>query len=500
MPKTAPTPKQEAAPRPPVIVIMGHIDHGKSSLLDYIRKTNIVAKEAGGITQHLGAYEVEWNKKRITFIDTPGHAAFTGMRERGAQVADIAILIVSGVEGVQAQTIEALKTIKSADLPFIVAINKIDRPEADADKVKQQLAENEVFVEGYGGTTSCVQISAKNGLGVDDLLDTILLVSEIEEFKGNAEGMGEGVVIEALIDSKRGASAIMIVANGTLSTGTFIVLDGTISPVRILEDFLGKAIKSAVPSSAVRISGLAKVPAAGSQFKTFPNKKEAEGYLEAENENKSEKAAAGPRAVEGRIMIPMILKTDVLGTLEAAEREIKKLESDTVGIKMIQSGAGPVSEADVKIALGSKSPMVIAFNVKIDKSAVDLAEANGIPTWSFDIIYKLTEMLAEEIKKRTPKVAVEETLGKARILKTFSRERDRQIVGGAVLSGLIALGKNVKILRQDHEIAEGKVVELQQAKQKTKEVEAGKQFGAMIESKITLAEGDVLVAFEIVER
>lgn len=499
MPKTDTQADKKLSPRPPVIVIMGHIDHGKSSLLDYIRKTNIVAKEAGGITQHLGAYEVEWNKKQITFIDTPGHAAFTGMRERGAQVADIAILIVSAVEGVQAQTKEALKTIQNAKIPFIVAINKIDRPEASPDKAKQELAENEVFVEGYGGTVPCVLISAKNGTGIDDLLDTILLVSEMEEFSAHTQANAEGAVIESLLDPKRGATAIMIVRKGTLMAGSFIAVDGAVSPVRILENFLGKPIKQAPPSSSVRLSGLAKVPKAGAEFCTFPTKKEAEAFVNETHEASQKKALDGGDGT--KLMVPLVIKTDVLGTLEAVEREISKLESDSVGFKTILAGAGSLTEGDIKIALGgNETPVIIAFHVKVEKAAQDLAEANNISIHSFDIIYKLTEMLAEELKRRAPKVEVEETVGRAKILKTFSKERDLQVVGGGVISGVISQGKQVKIIRQEHEIARGRIVELQQAKQKAKEVEAGKQFGTRIECKMTIAEGDIIEVFELVQK
>jgi translation initiation factor IF-2 len=499
MPKDTPSSKTV---RPPIIVIMGHIDHGKSSLLDYIRKTNVTGEEAGGITQHLGAYEATTHDKKITFIDTPGHAAFTGMRERGAQVADIAILIISAVEGVQTQTLEALSTIKNAGIPFIVALNKIDRPEAQPDRVKQALLEHEVFVEGYGGTVPCVAISAKSGQGVDELLDTILLLSDLEDFKSDANESARGVVIESHLDPKRGAAGILVITDGTMKSGSFIVIDDVVAPVRILENFLGKPIKEAGPSAPVRLASLGTVPKAGSEFITFPTKKEAEKYAAEftqpapKNNGRNEHGASDA----ARVFIPLILKTDTLGTLEAVTKEFSKLETPAVGIKIVASGAGAINESDIKSALSAKDPLIIGFHVKTEKSAVELAEMNKMPMHVFDIIYKATEMLEEEIKKRTPKVVVEETLGTAKILKTFSKERDRQIVGGAVLSGVFMLGKNVKLMRHDHEIGRGKVLELQQMKQKAKEVEAGKQFGAMIESKMSIAEGDTIEVFDTVEK
>lgn len=487
------------APRSPIIVIMGHIDHGKSSLLDFIRKSNVVAGEAGGITQHLGAYEALWNEKKITFIDTPGHAAFTGMRERGASVADIAILIVSATEGVKAQTLEALKTIQAAKIPFIVALNKTDRPESDPNKVKQQLAEAEVFVEGYGGTVPCVLISAKTGDGINELLDTILLVAEMEAFTAHPDIQAEGVVIEAHLDPKRGASGMCIVRDGTLRSGSYIVIDDAISPVRILENFLGKPVKEVGPSSPARLFSLSKVPQTASLWKTFASKKEAEQYLE-ETRSPASVVSSERAAQTTKVVIPIVVKTDALGTLEALTGEIAKLETEAVIIKIVSSGAGPITEGDIKTAIGAKDPIVIGFHVKIEKGARDLADMHGIRIELFDIIYKASEMLETEVAARRPRVLVEETIGKARVLKLFSRERDKQILGGVVLSGVIALGKTIKIIRQEHEIAKGRVVELQQQKAKAKEVEAPKQFGAMIESKISLAEGDILETFDTIEK
>ncbi len=497
-PKTAST----TSVRPPIIVIMGHVDHGKSTLLDYIRKTNIVDKEAGGITQHLGAYEVIWkDDKKITFLDTPGHEAFSGMRKRGATVADIAILVVSAVEGVKPQTLEAIKIIKEAEVPFIVAFNKIDRPEAQINKVKQELAENEVFVEGYGGTIPSVPISAKDGTGIDELLDTILLVAEVEELTADASLPATGVVIESNLDGKRGASAILVITNGTMRGGDFIRIDSAVSPIRIFENFLGKPIKEAGPASAVRLYSLAALPGAGSTFQTYESKKAAEEEAQILKDGALAKKETA-RDTGEKTLIPVVLKTDVLGTLEAVEHELGKLANEKVALKFITSSVGTITEGDIKTALGAKEPLVIGFNVKIDKAAKDLAEAQGIAIHLFDIIYKATEMLADEMERRTPKIAVEETTGRAKILKVFNKVgKDKQIIGGgAVTVGTIVLGKQVKIIRHDNEVGRGKILELQQMKQKAKEVEAGKQFGAMIESKLTIAEGDVVECFDIVHK
>ncbi|MFA6006242.1 MAG: translation initiation factor IF-2 [Candidatus Paceibacterota bacterium] len=489
--------------RPPVIVIMGHIDHGKSTLLDYVRKSNIVAGEAGGITQHTGSYEVihetpKGEKKKITFIDTPGHAAFSEMRVRGAIAADIAILIISAEEGVKAQTLEALKAIMEAKIPYIVAITKIDKPNANVDRVRQDLATNDVYVEGYGGTIPCVPISSKSGEGIPELLDMILLVAELGEFKADPTLPASGVVLEASLDAKRGASATLLIREGTLHQGDFLAIGNEATPVRSMQDFNGARIESATVCAPVQIMGFKTPPKAGAVFMAAKSKKEAEAYAETQA-----KVAATARLSatggESGVVLPIILKADFLGTLEAIEGELKKLTTPEVTIKLVHTGIGNVSEADMKVAESSEHPIIIGFNVKVDNSAQGIAEKIGVQPRLFSIIYEITDMLKEEIAKLTPKVVVEQAVGKVKILKTFGGTKDKQIVGGAVTEGMIIDGKQVKVIRQNTEVARGLIVGLQQQKIKVKEVPADTQFGAMIECKLEIAPGDILEVFDIIE-
>src|SRR3989344_1393800 len=346
--------------RPPIIVVMGHIDHGKSTLLDYIRKTNVVADEAGGITQHLSAYEVLHKNERgedrkITFLDTPGHEAFQKMRLRGAEVADIAILIVSAEEGVKAQTLEAYASIKEAGLPLVVAINKIDRPNANIERTKQSLAENEIYLEGLGGDIPWVPVSAKVGTGIPELLDIMLLVADMQELTADPEKLAEGIVIETQRDPRKGISATLIITNGTLRSGIFLTSGNALSPVRIFEDFLGNPIKEARFSTPVRIVGWSDLPEIGGTFSSFETKKEAEQALtqkEITAEKKEKVVEENTEEEKEHVTIPVILRADAAGSLDAIEHELKKLESETVTIRIVSKGVGAVSEGDVKAASG----------------------------------------------------------------------------------------------------------------------------------------------------
>ncbi len=496
------TPPNTSLVRPPIIAVMGHIDHGKSTLLDYIRKTNVVAGEAGGITQHLSAYEAthidhEKKERKITFLDTPGHEAFKAMRERGATTADIAILVVSAEDGVKPQTVEALKTIKESDIPYIVAINKIDKPGADLERTKQNLAENEIYIEGYGGSIPSVPISAKTGEGIPALLDMMLLVADLEELMADTSLAAEGFVLESFMDTKRGITATLIVTNGTLKKGDCLVTGDSVAPVRGIEDFLGRKIETATVSAPIRISGWSSLPKVGKRFSACENKKEAEKRAEEATE-KVEKRMGETR--EGTEIIPLVIKADVLGTLEAVSQEVKKLETDKISIKIVASSAGDITENDIKLASGAPGSIVLGFNVKPDTRARDLAERQSVEIKTFDIIYKLSEWLAEKIVERTPKVEMEEVHGTVRILKTFSKTKDKQIVGGKIEDGTLKLGDFVKIMRRDNEVGSGKITELQHQKSKTKEVSAPDECGMMVESKLDIVAGDKLQSFVIVKK
>ncbi len=484
---------------------MGHIDHGKSTLLDYIRKTNIVAKEAGGITQHISAYEVHHNgadgsDKRITFLDTPGHEAFRGMRIRGAHVADIAVLVVSAEDGVKAQTLEAYKSIKAAKIPFIVAINKIDKPNANIELTKQTLAESEIYVEGYGGDIPWVGISAKVGTGVSELLDTMLLVAELAELKGDGTKPAEGVIIESRMDPKKGMTGTMVITDGTLSRGTFVVAEDAMAPVRVIENFLGKSIDEATFSSPIRLTGWTGIPPVGATVKTYKTKKAAE---EAVMEAKRGKKSAQHEETLPKndvVLLPLIIKTDVAGSLEAIEHELAKLKHDRVRIKIIQKGVGSVAESDIKNALGTGDTLVIGFHVKADALAADLASRNNLEIHFFDIIYKLSEWVEEVMLERAPHVEVEEEMGELRILRFFSQQKEKQVIGGRVEKGKLSVGAKFKIMRRDAFIGEGKITELQQQKIKCKEVLEGNECGLMVESKFTVAERDLLVPYTVVRK
>ncbi len=495
--------KTQIVERPPVIVVTGHIDHGKSSLLDYIRKTNIVSGEAGGITQHTSAYEAVHKNdkgisKKITFLDTPGHEAFSGMRTRGIKAADIAILVVSAEDSVKAQTIEAVKTIQADGLPFIVAINKIDKPTANIEKVKVDLAEHGVYVEGFGGNIACVPISAKTGAGVPELLDMILLIAEVEELKGNPNTPAEGLVIESHMDQKKGVSATLLIKNGALKKGDFIAAGNSISPIRQIEDFLGKNVDEATFSSPVGITGFDKLPIVGESFKSYGGKKEAEAATILSRQNGDRSVNLPAKETEGAeetiVVVPLIIKADFAGTLEAIEKELGKIKKDNIVWKIIQKGAGTISESDVKLSSGIKNAVLIGFNVKTDKSALDLAMRLGVQINNFEVIYKITEWLDEEMEKRKPRVTADETIGSAKILRCFSRTKDKQVVGGRVIEGSISSGAKVKILRREFEIGQGEIAELQQSKVKTKEIAEG-EFGVNIESKTEIAPGDIIQAF-----
>ncbi len=492
--------------RPPVVVVMGHIDHGKSTLLDYIRKTNVVDKEAGGITQHISAYEVihkneEGKDKKITFLDTPGHEAFSKMRARGAQVADIAILVVSAEDSVKTQTVEALQTIRESKIPFIVAINKIDKPGANPEKTKMDLAEKEVYLEGYGGDVPYVEISAKTGTSVDKLLDLILLVAELQELKGDLNNKASGYVLESHLDPKRGVSATLIIKDGQIKKGMHVVVNDSMTGTRIFENFLGKPVENAGFSSPVRITGWDKIPSVGQMFESFDKKTEAEEAVKLNLEKSKKKSSSREGYMSGEIkQIPIIIKTDVSGTAEAIEKEMGKLNLENIAFKIIQAGVGDINESDFKMAASDKNSIIVGFNVKADKRAVDMNETVGLPIKIFDTIYKLTEWLAEEIENRRPRVETMEVTGKAKIQKVFSKTKDKQIVGGKVYEGkLISPGK-VRVLRRDNEIGEGYISELQHNKARVREVEADNEFGMMIELKIEIAPGDILESYTMVSK
>ena len=479
---------------------MGHVDHGKSALLDYIRNTNVVASEAGGITQQVSAYEVvhehEGTQKRITFLDTPGHEAFAKIRARGASVADIAILVVSAEEGVKPQTLDALTAITASGIPYVVAINKIDKPNADPNKTKASLIEHGIYLEGMGGDIPYNEVSAKTGAGINELLDTLLLVAALEELTGDPGTPAEGVVIEAHHDPKKGIAATLVIKNGTLTSGECVVAERAIAPVRIFEDFTGTAIREASFSSPVRIIGFDALPNVGSTFRTYARKKDAELAKTAAGNTRPTVAALDED--DDRHLVPLVIKADATGTLEAIAHELEKLGNERILISRIAEGIGNVSEADVQTALASShDALIIAFNVGIDPAARDIALQHEKDIHTFDIIYKLSEWLEKEIQARTPKRETAVTLGTAKVLAHFSSMKHKHVVGGAVKSGELKTGARVRIMRAKEHVGEGTIHNLQLGKQNVERIEEGAEFGAQIESDVLLAQGDMLECYEI---
>ncbi len=477
---------------------MGHIDHGKSTLLDYLRKSNVVASEAGGITQHLGAYVVphttkEGAKETITFLDTPGHAAFQQMRLRGADVADIGILIVSAEDGVKPQTLEALESIKAAGIPYIVAINKIDKPSADLVRTQSSLIENEIYIEGMCGDIPWCAISAKTGQGVDELLDIVILAADLAELTADGGAPATGTILEGNLDPKRGNTATLLIKNGTLRGGMFIVSGAAYAPVRIMEDHTGKAIKEAGPSTPVQIVGFSEIPAVGAEFRTVSSKKEAEAMTSAFAAGIPVESFAPTKLP----IVPVMIKADMLGTLDAIKHELDHFTSDRIAVRVIDAHVGDISAKDVQNVSATENSIIVGFNVKVDRAAQDLAERLGVEINTFSIIYELSDWLNTALKNRTPKREEEVVTGKAKILKHFSTQKNIFVLGGRIEEGVLKLGQRVRITRRDIDIGRGKIINLQQQKSDVQEVRDG-EFGMQIESRTEIAAGDIIDAFDIV--
>ena len=496
--------------RPPVVAVMGHIDHGKSKLLDYIRKSNVVDKEKGGITQHISAYEVihkneDGVEKKITFLDTPGHESFSAMRKRGIEIADIVILVISAEDGPKNQTFEILKTIEENKIPYLVAINKIDKPNINVQKTKMDLAEKGIYLEGQGGTIPYVEISAKTGQGINTLLDTILLIAEMEELKGNPLINAIGKVLESDLNPQRGISANLIIKDGILKKGDFIVIGDSVAGTRIFENFLGENIEGASFSSPVRITGFSsslkilgfrKVPKAGDKFISFNTKQEAENLVK-ENQDGKKRVSVMPEELinTNTKIIPLIIKADVSGSIEAIEKEILKLNNENISFKIIQKEVGNINESDLSLCATNKNSIVIGFNVKADSNAIELEQRLGITMKLFDIIYQITDWLKNKIEELTPKKEIEEVVGKIKVLRIFNQTKGNQTIGGEVIEGKITSNKNLRIIRRENQIGTGRIISLEQNKTKTKIVEEGRQFGTIIETKTEIAIGDILESF-----
>lgn len=498
--------QQNRTSRPPVVAVVGHIDHGKSTLLDYIRKTSVVEKEAGGITQHLSAYEVSHTSKEggaartITFLDTPGHAAFQKMRARGLEVADVAILVVSAEEGVKPQTLEAVSLIKETAIPYIVALTKIDKPSANVERAKASLVENEIYLEGMGGDVPCVPVSSKRGDGIPELLDLILLAADVAGLSADLGKPGLGTVIEAHVDARKGTSATLIVRDGAIESGQYVVAGEAFAPTRIMENFLGKKMRQATAGTSVRVVGFSLLPETGTLFTVVDSKKQAEALAasarSARLESTTHVMRSGESEEEQKPHLALVIKTDVAGTIDAIEHELAKLSQEKMDVRIVSRGVGAVSEGDVKQAGGGG--IILGFNVRIEPVAKEMAERLGVRIEVFDVIYRLTEEIQKIVAERTPKREEVEQTARVKVLKLFSESKGGIVLGGRVEEGELSLGDHVKILRRDVEMGRGSIESLQSGKTPTKKVEAGNEFGALVKTKDPVVPGDHLVSFVVV--
>jgi translation initiation factor IF-2 len=480
--------------RPPVVVVLGHVDHGKTTILDFIRKTNVAEKESGGITQHIGAYEIEKDGKKITFIDTPGHEAFSAMRARGAKVADIAILVVAADEGVKTQTKEAINLVKKSDIPMIVAINKIDKSQAQPEKVKRELERNEVLVESLGGKVPSVELSAKTGQGIEGLLDLILLVAEMENLKADISQPAQGIVIETYLDEKKGPIATLILENGTLKEKQIIGTASTRGKVKNLKDFQGSSVKIAYPSQPITVLGFEKPPSVGEKIKVYKDSNQA---LEA-IEKKERKVSSVLSVEEGKKVLNIILKADVLGSLEAVENVLKNLPQEKVILRVLKSEVGNIQETDIKLAESAKA-QIFGFRVKIDPLTLNFLrqkKTKRVGVKIFEIIYELIQGVREEMEKILEPEILRKDLGEIEILALFSKRKNRQTIGGRVTEGFMEKRKKCEILREEKVIGRGKIINLQQNRKDTERVSKRNECGILFESEIKIKEGDILRIYE----
>ncbi|MBI2451261.1 MAG: translation initiation factor IF-2 [Parcubacteria group bacterium] len=485
--------------RPPIVVVMGHIDHGKTTLLDYIKKTKVAEKESGGITQHIGAYEIIFNGRKITFIDTPGHEAFSRMRERGAKVADIALLVVAADEGIKPQTLEALSHIQKSELPFMVVINKSDKPGANPEKIKQDLANQGVMVESWGGKVPSVEVSAKTGQNIDHLLELILLVADLEELKGNSDVGASGFVIESHVDPKRGRIATLIVTDGILRVGDWMVIGPDTSKVRSFEDFLGRGVKEATFSAPILIFGFSSSPVLGEQFFAFKDKKSAEE--KASHFSKKETGIVRLLKEDGETAIlKIVLKADVSGSIEALEEIIKKLSFKEGKALIVRSGTGDVNIDDTNFAKSAPNTIVVAFRVKVPSLVKEILDQEGVGVVFSDIIYEIEEAIKQKLFSIIPSNIEIVPLGKIKILAIFKSEKNKMIIGGRVLSGKIKKGAVASVFRNNREVGQGRVLGLKQVNKDVEEVGQGLESGILFETEIKIIPDDILEISEEVKK
>ena len=500
--------EKDMVKRAPVVTIMGHVDHGKTTLLDTIRKTNVALGEAGGITQNISAYQVKYKDEYITFIDTPGHAAFTEMRSRGAKITDIVIIIVAADDGVMPQTKEAIDHAKASGVPIIVAINKIDKPGANPDRVMQELAEYGLTPDIWGGDTLYNKISAKAGTGIEDLLDNILLVAEMEEYKANPNRYAIGSVIESRLDKHLGPVVTVLIQNGTLRIGDPIVVGTSFGKVRSLKNDMGNEIVSAMPSTPVEITGINEVPSAGDKFMAFETEKEAKQVSEKRKEVQRLNASRGSKAVtlddlfsrvqEGVKEVNVIIKADVNGSAEAVKNSLEKIEVENVKVRVIRSSVGAITESDIVLAKAS-SAIIVGFNVRPSNQIKDYAKEQGVEIRLYDIIYKAVEEMTDALKGMLEPVYEEKIIGEATVKQLFKFSKIGTIAGSYISEGIVKKDAKARLIRDGVVIYNGEIGSLQREKDAVKEVKKGLECGITLNNYSDIKVGDVIEAYEMVE-
>ena len=493
-------------PRPPVIAILGHVDHGKTTLLDAIRRAKVAESEVGHITQHIGAYQVTYNDKKITFLDTPGHEAFTAIRARGAKATDIAVLVVAADDGIMPQTIEAADHAKAASVPIVVAITKIDTPGADQEKVKAQLAERSLLVEEWGGDIISVPVSAIANEGIDELLDSLLVVAEVAELKANANRRATGVIIEAKLDRSRGPVATVLIQNGTLHVGDHLVAGMARGRVKALVDDLGNRIKSAFPSDPVEVMGFSSIPGAGEPFTVVPSEKDARALVESKlSQSNDQHARTRNLSLEevhtgvssGQIKeLSLVLKTDVQGSTEAVRSALERLEGDNIKVRILHAASGTVTESDVLLANASNA-IIIGFNTSTEPGAERLAERDRVDIRHYNIIYRLTEEVEKALQGMLEPVQKEVLLGRAEVRATFSFGKSGQIAGCMVSEGRLTRGASLRVFRDSQVVHEGRIASLRHFKEDVAEIGSGMECGVGIAGYKDSQEGDILEAYRI---
>lgn len=500
--------EEDLRERPPVVTIMGHVDHGKTTLLDTIRKTNVALGEAGGITQAIGAYQIKYNDKKITFIDTPGHAAFTEMRARGASVTDIVIIIVAADDGVMPQTKEAIDHAKAAGVPIIVAVNKMDKPDANPEKVLNEMAQNDIVPEAWGGDVMFVNISAKTGMGIEDLLERIILISELQELKANPNRYAKGTVIEAKLDKNMGVVATLLIQNGTLRLGDAIVVGNAHGRVRTLKNDKGENLVVADPSMPVTITGLNESPSAGDKFMVFENEKKARSIAEQRQVNAKLKNNVKTSSISlddlfsrinsGEKEINVLLKADVKGSEEAVKNSLLKLDVEGVKINVIRSGIGAITESDVVLASASNA-IIIGFNIRPNNQIIEYAKDKNVDIRLYNIIYKVVEEMEAAMKGKLDPEFEEKVLGQAEVRKLFKFSKVGTIAGSYVIDGIIKRDSKARVVRDGVVVYDGNINSIAREKDQVKEVKQGLECGITIENFNDIKEKDIIEAYEMVE-